>query len=205
MQIVIAMRRVAAAVLLLVGAAGEARAAEPFAERVAPCLACHGENGQSENPEVPSLGGQQAPYALIQLFMFREKQRSSLMKKNGDMVEVMNEMTRNFTDDDLRTFSDFIAKLPPPKPVEDAADAARMARGKALVQQHRCAFCHGNDFAGRESVPRIAAQREDYLVMTLREYKNNTRKGYEATMAEALIPLGDADIVDLSYYIARFR
>ena len=25
-------------------------------ERIAPCLACHGEKGQSTNPEVPSLG-----------------------------------------------------------------------------------------------------------------------------------------------------
>ena len=204
MHIVKVMRRIAAA-MVLACAVSQPLAAETFAERVAPCLACHGESGQSENPEVPSLGGQTAPYALIQLFMFREKQRSSLMKKDDQMIEVMNEMTKAFTDDDLRTFSDFIAKLPPPKPVEDAADAARLANGRALAQQHRCGFCHGVDFAGRETVPRIAAQREDYLVMTLREYKNNTRKGYEATMAETVLPLADADIVDLAYYIARFR
>lgn len=204
MHIVKVTRRIAAAIVLAC-AAGQPLAAETFAERVAPCLACHGENGQSENPEVPSLGGQQAPYALIQLFMFREKQRSSLMKKDAQMVEIMNEMTKAFTDDDLRLFSDFIAKLPPPKPVEDGADAARLARGQELAQQHRCAFCHNVDYSGRETVPRIAAQREDYLVMTLREYKNNTRKGYEATMAEVMQPLADPDIVDLAYYVARFR
>ena len=44
-------------------------------ERIAPCLACHGEKGQSANPEVPSLGAQTAPYVLIQLFLFREKLR----------------------------------------------------------------------------------------------------------------------------------
>jgi cytochrome c553 len=27
-------------------------------ERLAPCLACHGAKGQSDNPEVPSLGAQ---------------------------------------------------------------------------------------------------------------------------------------------------
>ena len=45
--------------------------AETIAERAAPCFACHGEHGQSETENIPSLGGQQAPYALIQLFMFR--------------------------------------------------------------------------------------------------------------------------------------
>ncbi|MFX6911463.1 c-type cytochrome, partial [Acinetobacter baumannii] len=49
--------------------------AQKIEQRVAPCLACHGEKGRSENENTPSLGGQQAPYTLIQLYMFREKLR----------------------------------------------------------------------------------------------------------------------------------
>ncbi len=185
-----------AAVAALVCAAVAPLSAEPMSERAAPCLACHGANGQSENPEIPSLGGQTAPYALIQLYLFREKQR---------VVEVMNDMTKAFSDDDLRAFSDFIATLPPPKPPADAGDAARLASGRALITQQRCNSCHGLDLAGRESIPRIADQREDYLLKTLREYKNNTRHGYDGTMAEVLAPVTDAQIVDLAYSIARFR
>ncbi len=195
MKIVNVTRRVAA-VAALMCVASQPLFAETFSERMAPCLACHGENGQSENPEIPSLGGQTAPYALIQLFLFREKQR---------VVEIMNEMTKSFTDDDLRAFSDFLAKLPPPKPPADAPDAARLASGRALITQHRCNSCHNLDLSGRESIPRIADQREDYLVKTLREYKNNTRRGYDGTMAEVLAPVTDAQIVDLAYAIARFR
>lgn len=185
-----------AAAGLLACAVSTPLAAETFSERMAPCLACHGENGQSENPDTPSLGSQTAPYALIQIYLFREKQR---------VVEIMNDMTKSFTDDDLRTFSDFIAKLPPPKPPADAGDAARLASGRALITQHRCNSCHNLDLSGRESIPRIADQREDYLVKTLREYKNNTRHGYDAAMAEVLAPVTDAQIVDLAYAIARFR
>ena len=170
--------------------------AETMAERAVPCLACHGEQGQSEIPETPSLGGQPAPYLLIQLFLFREKQRT---------VEIMNAMTKDFTDDDLRNFSDFVAKLPPPKAPADAPDAARMQRAGALITQHRCNSCHNLDLSGKENVPRIAAQREDYLVKTMREYKSNVRHGYEATMAEVLAPITDAQIVDLAYAIARFK
>jgi len=188
-------RHLLVAIALCLSAA-PALAAETIAERAAPCLACHGENGQSENPEIPSLGGQTAPYALIQLYLFREKQR---------VVEVMNEMTKAFTDDDLRAFSDLIAKLPPPKPPADAGDAARLASGRALITQNRCNSCHNLDLSGRESIPRIADQREDYLLKALREYKNNTRHGYDATMAEVLAPVTDAQIVDLAYVIARFR
>jgi cytochrome c553 len=185
---------VAAALLLCV--AERTPAAEPFAERVAPCLACHGENGTSENPEVPSLGGQPAPYLLIQLYLFREKQR---------VVEIMNDVTKDFTDDDLRAFSDYLSKLPPPPPPADGADPGRIARGRALITQNRCNACHNLDLSGRDNIPHIAAQREDYLVKTLREYKNNTRHGYDATMAEVLAPVTDAQILDLAYTIARFR
>ncbi|HZP79139.1 MAG TPA: c-type cytochrome [Pseudolabrys sp.] len=170
--------------------------AQSFEARVAPCLACHGEKGTSETPDIPSLGGQQAPYTLIQLYLFREKQR---------VLDVMNEMTKGFSDDDLRKFSDFIATLPKPQPPADAGDPARMQRAQALVQQNHCGFCHNPDFSGKENVPRIANQREDYLLKTMREYKSNTRHGYDSSMADVVAPLTDAQMVELAYYIAHVR
>lgn len=170
--------------------------AQKFEERIAPCLACHGEKGQSETDNTPSLGAQQAPYALIQLYMFREKLRVN---------EIMNEMAKPLNDDDLRTFSDFIAKLPKPAPPADAGDAARMARGQAAAAQHRCNTCHNPDYSGKENVPRIGNQREDYLARTLAEYKSNTRAGYDASMADVMAPVTPEQIADLAYYIARVR
>ncbi len=96
------LSRLAAAVTLI-GIAGQPLFAAALAERMAPCLACHGAHGRSETVEVPSLGGQPAPYLLIQLYLFREKQR---------VAEIMNDMTLDFTDADLRTFADAIAKTP---------------------------------------------------------------------------------------------
>ncbi|MEA2864478.1 MAG: hypothetical protein QOC84_2434 [Bradyrhizobium sp.] len=170
--------------------------AETLEERAAPCLACHGERGQSETENTPSLGAQQPPYALIQLFMFREKLR---------VFEPMNEMAKPLSDDDLRAFSEFIGKLPKPAPPADAGDPARMARGQALAAQHRCNSCHNLDFSGKENVPRIANQREDYLSKTMREYKDNSRHGYDGSMAEVLQPVTLEQIADLAYYLARVR
>ena len=170
--------------------------AETIEERAAACFACHGEHGQSETDLTPSLGAQQAPYALIQLFMFREKLR---------VFEPMNEMAKALTDDDLRAFSEFIGKLPKPDAPADAVDPARIQRAQALVQQHHCASCHNPDFSGRDNVPRIADQREDYLAKTMREYKDNSRHGYDGTMAEVLQPVSPEQIADLAYYLARLR
>ena len=163
---------------------------------MAPCLACHGETGQSETENTPSLGGQNAPYGLIQIYMFREKLR---------VFDLMNEMAKPLSDDDLRAISDRIAKLPPPKPPAGPVDAARMERGRALLGKYRCVFCHHEDLAGAENVPRIADQREDYLVKTLREYKSNARHGYDATMAETLQPVSDPEILDLAYAVAHHK
>jgi cytochrome c553 len=188
------MRKIIATLLLaLIASSGRA---ETIAERAAPCLACHGEKGQSETENIPSLGAQQAPYALIQLFMFREKLRT---------FEPMNEMAKALTDDDLHAFSDFIASLPKPQPAADAGDPARPQRARALVQQHHCDSCHNADFSGRDNVPRLAAQREDYLAKTMREYKDNSRHGYDATMAEVLQPVTPGQIADLAYFFARLR
>ena len=188
------MRRILAALTFAV-IISSARA-ETIEERAAACFGCHGERGQSETDLTPSLGGQQAPYALIQLFMFREKLRA---------FEPMNEMAKAFTDDDLRAFSEFIGKLPKPDAPADAADPVRIQRAQALVQQHHCASCHNPDFSGRDNVPRIADQREDYLAKTMREYKDNSRHGYDGTMAEVLQPVTPEQIADLAYYLARLR
>ena len=173
-----------------------AASAETVEERIVPCLACHGEHGTSVTENTPSLGGQQAPYALIQLFMFREKLR---------VFEPMNETAKSFTDDDLRTFSDYIAQIPKPAPPADAGDAARMAKGQALAKQYLCNTCHNADFSGKDNVPRIANQREDYLAKTLGEYKDNTRHGYDGSMADVMGGVPKEQIADLAYYIARFR
>jgi cytochrome c553 len=171
-------------------------AAATIEERAAACFACHGEKGQSATENTPSLGGQQAPYALIQLFMFREKLRA---------FEPMNEMAKGLTDDDLQKFSDFIAKLPKPAPPAEAGDPVRMQRGLALIQQHRCNNCHNADLSGKENVPRIANQREDYLAKTLGEYKDNSRHGYDGTMADVMQPVTKEQIADLAYYAAHVR
>jgi len=170
--------------------------AETIEERAAPCLGCHGEHGQSETENTPSLGAQQPAYGLIQLFMFREKLRT---------FEPMNEMAKALTDDDLRAFSDFIGALPKPQPPADAGDPARLQRAQALVQQNHCNSCHNADFSGRDNIPRLADQREDYLAKTMREYKDNTRHGYDGTMAEVLQPVTPEQIADLAYYLARLR
>jgi cytochrome c553 len=183
------------AAAIIIGVCATGAQAMTYDEKLATCLACHGEKGISETSEVPSLAGMPADFMLIQLFLFRQGTRK---------VEIMNDLAKDMTDDDLRKFADYFAKLPPPKS-SDAADPAIAARAQAVIAKNHCASCHNPDFSGREQMPRLAAQREDYLLKAMRDYKAAQRPGYDATMDEVIRPVTEADIVDLSHYLARLR
>jgi cytochrome c553 len=165
-------------------------------ESLAPCLACHGADGQSQIENVPSLGAQTAPYSLIQLFMYREKMR---------VAEPMNAAAKDLTDGELQSIAAALAALPAPKPPDAPGDPARLERARTLMEQNHCNVCHRPDFAGQQTVPRLADQREDYLLKTLREYKSGARHAYEPIMLEALQPIDDAQLVEFAYYLSRLR
>jgi cytochrome c553 len=169
-------------------------AAQPVQEKLAPCLACHGENGQSQTPDVPSLGGQPAFYLLAQILMFRERMRA---------IEPMTSILQGTSDGDLRAMADALAKLPAPQPDTTPVDPGRAERARALITRNRCNVCHTPNFAGIENVPRLAGQREDYLLKSLRGYKDNSRRGYDTQMADVAEPLTEADFADLAHYLAR--
>ena len=164
-------------------------------QRFAACLACHGEGGRSSMPLTPSLAGQHSFYAITQLFLFREGRRSN---------EAMTAMAKGMSDADMRAFSEVIAKLPPPAGADIASlDAKRMASGATSAKQHRCASCHGADFSGGQQVARIANQREDYLLLSLREFQAGKRLGYTPAMNEALADVTPEALQDMAYYLAN--
>jgi cytochrome c553 len=170
--------------------------AQTIKDRISACFGCHGENGQSQNPDIPSFGAQQPFYVTVQLVMFREGLRA---------YAPMNDAAKGLSDDDVRGIADFVAKLPPPAPAAGPADQDRIARARALAQQNHCDICHTSNFAGQQNVPRIADQRQDYLIKALRGYKDNSRHGYDATMAETMASVSDDQILDLAYYLSQMK
>ena len=169
-----------------------------YAKRFAEvCAACHGANGVSEMTGTPTLAGQHSFYAITQLFLFREGRRDN---------EAMTAVAKTMKDADMRGFSDYIGTLPAAAapPASTPPDAARMAHGRELAQQHKCFFCHGNDLAGGQQVPRIAGQREEYLQSSLQGFKSGKRPGYTMAMTEAVSQIAPADLDTLAYFAARF-
>ena len=159
------------------------------------CQSCHGEGGVSQTELTPSLAGQPSFYAVTQLFLFREGRRSN---------PSMTAMAKGMTDSDLRAFSEYIGKLPPPPAASmEGLSAQRMSRGALLAQEHRCASCHGADFSGSKQVARLANQREDYLLQTLKGFQSGERLGYTTAMNETLVGISAEGLQDMAYYLAH--
>jgi len=197
-----ARRRFPASALAFLLASGLLRfgmAAAPAAslqEQKEMCAACHGPAGQSENPEVPHIGGQPKLFVMYQLFFYREGRRKS---------PEMNTVAKDMSDADLTALSDYVSGLPAPQALAGTLDEARYQRGAELAGKRICGSCHNPDFSGREQMARLAGQREAYLMKSLKEYQAGQRVGTQAAMAEAVRGLTDSDLADLAYHLAHFR
>jgi len=164
---------------------------------LAACFACHGASGVSETPLTPSIAAQPAFYVVAQLFLFRDARRDS-----KEMVEA----AKPLTNEELRALGDALAALPPPPVPKGGRDATRFSRGRTLAAKERCGTCHEPNYAGRENMPRLANQREDYLLKALRDYKIGVRVGYgNAVMPELVSQLREADLQDLAHFLHHFR
>ncbi len=124
---------------------------------------------------------------------------------HGADGQSQNEAAKGLTDTDLQSIADALAMLPPPKPPDDPADPGRLEQARAAAEQNHCNICHRPDFAGQQTVPRLAGQREDYLLKTLREYKTGERRAYEPIMLEVLQPFDDSQLVEFAYYLSHLR
>jgi cytochrome c553 len=163
-------------------------------EKAELCIGCHGENGISQTENIPSLAGQPDLFVQWQLVFFRSGTRKS---------EQMQPVVEQINNEDIRNLGAYFASLAPPKaPADDNPDLSK--KGAQAAAGRRCAFCHTDTYAGTKAVARVAAQREEYLLKALHDYKSGVRSGGGmAAMAEAVYPLSEEEIIALAHYLAH--
>jgi cytochrome c553 len=166
-------------------------------EKAKVCAACHGENGVSAMPGIPSLAGQQDQFIQWQLVFFRSGRRPN---------PAMAPLVADLSDEDVRNLGAYFASLPyNTKTATETPNAEQAAKGKTVAGQHRCASCHLDSFRGDRAAPAIADQREDYLVKALTDYRSAARPSVGvAAMTEAAAGLNDDQIAAVSHYLATF-
>ena len=169
--------------------------AQGIEERLKVCGGCHGADGNSTTPGAPSLAGQPKIFVENYLVLTREGLRGT---------KVMQDLLKGVKDPEITAMATHFSKLPP-KAREGAVDKALVERGKAVAAKNRCGSCHLPNFQGREQMPRLAGQREDFLAEAMLAYQQNRRAGGDTIMAASLYGIPAADLKALAHYLSRLR
>lgn len=120
---------------------------------------------------------------------------------------VMTPIAAGLTNPDIRNLGAYLSSLPPPALALGKDDRPDLTEaGEQLAIANHCANCHQDGFVGKDAVPRLAGQREPYLLKALREFKSGARRGGGvAAMPDAVYPLSDAGLQALAHYLSRLR
>jgi cytochrome c553 len=181
---------------VLVGAAlaaAPAAMAQIAPQRMALCAACHGADGNSTLKGIPSLAAQPKLFLENQLVLIREGVRD---------IPSMKGMLNGVSDAEVTALAKYYADKPL-APVPTDREAEVFARGGKLAEGMRCGICHLPTYLGREQIPRLAGQREDYLLLSMQQFKNNQAIGRDSNMAASVYGVSDQDLQDISYFLAR--
>jgi cytochrome c553 len=146
--------------------------AEAGATKAVVCTACHGTNGNSVNPEWPSLAGQNAVYISEQLKLFRAGHRNNA---------IMYPLAVALTDEDIADVAAYFAAQTPTgleaDPATYKAGAALYVAGDRARKIPSCTACHGPVGRGNpgSGYPALRAQHATYTIKQLTDYAAEAR------------------------------
>ncbi len=167
-------------IMLCVDACPEAFAAEGHAAagkvKSELCQSCHGVNGKSTDPTVPSLAGQHAAYILKQIYDFQMENRS-----DPRMSPIAHSLA---VAQDVRDIAVFFAAQPTMRGT--LGKNAQVERGRTIYETGipargvgSCAQCHGPNGKGSSQgmalFPVIGGQNKTYILKQFNDFKTLKR------------------------------
>jgi cytochrome c553 len=169
-----------------------------------PCVACHGIDGNSANPEWPSIAGQSSAYTVRQLQAFRSGERQN---------PLMTPMAAPLSDQDIEDLAAYYASQTiratgetEPSKLETGRHVYRS--GNLQDQVTSCAGCHGPTGRGNgpAGYPSLQGQHATYVAAQLRAYKTGTRTtDANEVMRDVAASLSDEQIDAVASYIQGLR
>jgi cytochrome c553 len=160
----------------------------PFEEGkkfASPCAKCHGEDGNSKTPGIPSLAGQEPQYFVLAIQEYHESGR-----KTGAMKDILRGSKRM----ELETLALYFASQTPAQ--RAAPPFGNPAAGEPLTAM--CGGCHGlRGVSADSATPSLAGQDARYLVDAIKAYRT-TRQN--PGMQRYVSGLHDKDVDDIAAY-----
>lgn len=135
------------------------------------CAGCHGTNGVSSGPAIPTIAGLSAPYLVTIMAEYKQDRRPST---------VMGRIAKGYTEQEIASLAAFFAqqtwqsaKVDPLLAEQAPIDRNLSQKGSKLARVGKCVLCHKNNGVTSDGkTPRLAGQWLDYLVIKMRDLKN---------------------------------
>jgi len=165
------------------------------------CFGCHGTDGVSNNPNIPTIAGVGDFYIENQLTIFAERARPCITDFLPD-GEVVNKcaLIGALTESQRAALVDYFAGLDF-APFEQTVDAALAERG-AAIHAENCERCHTeNGTVSMDDSAILAGQPKQYLARQLRNFRAGKRWQPES-MARETEDLEDDEIEALVNFYA---
>jgi sulfide dehydrogenase cytochrome subunit len=161
------------------------------------CDACHGPNGISSGPAIPSIAGISPEYFVELMQKFASGESYST---------VMDRMAKAYTEDELKLLAKYYSTKPFVKAKQNF-DSAKVKDGAKLHEKY-CEKCHAKGGTSAEDDAGIlAGQWTPYLQWTLDDYRAGKReptKKMKKKLEQLIANEGDAGIEALlSYYASQ--
>ncbi len=169
------------------------------------CAGCHGTNGQSGGPAMPSIAGMPAEYLNTIMADFKSGERPST---------IMGRIAKGYTEKETNKISQFFAKQQwvnaksaPQSQNRTMIDSGLAAKGKKYVKKAKCGKCHEDDgMAQDEDTPRMAGQWVDYLIFKMEDLKNeNLEVPQEKKMKKGIKKLSLEELVAVAHFYANVK
>lgn len=149
------------------------------------CANCHGENGHSTTPGIPSLAGQQPAYLIVSTQEYASGSRGHVEKEA---------MLKGLETVDIEKMAMYFASQLPT--AREAPPFGDPLRGEPLSAG--CGQCHGARGVSHDPmVPSLAGQEPNYLVNAIKAYRDHERQ-HEEMMTDN----SDQEIEDIAAYYA---
>ncbi|MBF0273291.1 MAG: c-type cytochrome [Magnetococcales bacterium] len=169
------------------------------------CAGCHGTNGVSAGPSMPTIAGLSAPYLKHVMAEFKSGKRPST---------IMGRIAKGYTEEETARLADFLSKAKWQNVASHAnsqlatkVDDARAKKGKKLVDTQKCGKCHEDDgLTQDEDTPRMAGQWVDYLLIKMQDFKNqHLTVPQPEKMQKAIDKLSPQELEDIAHFYASKR
>lgn len=171
------------------------------------CAACHNTDGNSTIPANPRLAQQHADYLYKQLVDYTAVQGQPRPARENP---VMNGFASQLSDADKRNVAAWFASQPTKPAFAKNRDTLELGQkiwrsGIPEKSVPACSGCHGPAGSGIPAqYPRIAGQHAEYTEVTLKAFREGTRRN-NAPMQQIAARMSDAEIRAIADYAQGLR